>query len=43
MTVIPGLGRLRQENLEFKANLGYIDRPYLKKKRKGEKNLHQNM
>jgi hypothetical protein len=32
MTVITALKRLRQEDLEFKANLGYIARPHLKKK-----------
>jgi hypothetical protein len=30
----PVLGRLRQENHEFKARLGYKARPYLKKKKK---------
>jgi hypothetical protein len=32
MPVIPALGRLRQENSEFEAILGYIARPQLKKK-----------
>jgi hypothetical protein len=31
MSAIPGLGRLRQQDLEFKANLGCIARPYLQK------------
>jgi hypothetical protein len=29
-SVIPALGRLRQEDLEFKTGLGYIIRTYLK-------------
>jgi hypothetical protein len=31
MLVIPALGRLQQENNEFKVSLGYIVRPCLKK------------
>jgi hypothetical protein len=31
MPVIPALGRLRQEHLEFKASLSYLVRSYLKK------------
>jgi hypothetical protein len=30
MPVIPEAGRLRQENIEFKASLGYRARVYLK-------------
>jgi hypothetical protein len=30
--VIPAIGRLRQEDQEFKDSLGYIVRPYLKTK-----------
>jgi hypothetical protein len=33
-SAIPALRKLRQKNYEFKANLGYIVRPYLKKKKK---------
>jgi hypothetical protein len=32
--VIPAFGRLRQEDLEFKANVGYIVSPCLKKPKK---------
>jgi hypothetical protein len=31
--VILALGKLRQKDFEFKANMGYIARPYLKKKK----------
>jgi hypothetical protein len=31
MIVIPTLRRLRQEDFKLEANLGYTDRPYLKK------------
>jgi hypothetical protein len=33
MLVIPALGRLRQEDLEFEPDLGCRTRPCLKKKR----------
>jgi hypothetical protein len=33
MLIIPTLGWLRQEDCKFQANLGYIVRPYQKKKK----------
>jgi hypothetical protein len=33
MSVIPALGRLRQEDWEFKTTLAYIARPCLKRKK----------
>jgi hypothetical protein len=33
--VIPALGRWRQDDLEFEASPGHIERPYLTQKRKG--------
>jgi hypothetical protein len=40
--VIPGLRRLRQENfkIRFKANLGYLVDPYLKRKRNRRKKIY---
>jgi hypothetical protein len=37
--VIPALGRLRQEEHEFDANLGYIVKPCLKKPKEKKSNL----
>jgi hypothetical protein len=38
MPVIPALGRQKQEDGEFKASLGYIPSPPLKKKKRKTKN-----
>lgn len=35
MPIIPAFGRLRQASCEFKINLGYIVRNFLRKKRQG--------
>jgi hypothetical protein len=37
MAVIPALGRTRQEDQEFKANLGYIARPSPQRERERER------
>jgi ubiquinone/menaquinone biosynthesis C-methylase UbiE len=37
MSIIPTLGRLRQEDYKFKAGLGYIVRPFLNKHTKKSK------
>jgi hypothetical protein len=34
MSIIPALGKLRQEDLKFEACLSYIARPCLKMKKK---------
>jgi hypothetical protein len=40
--VIPALGKLRQEDGEFKVSLGYIVRRYLKKKKNPKTHLAQS-
>jgi hypothetical protein len=37
--IIPALGKLRQEYCKFKANQGYIARPYLKNNKKKVKHI----
>jgi hypothetical protein len=39
MAIIPALGRLRQEDHEFKASLGCLVRPCLKKSNQKKKEL----
>jgi hypothetical protein len=43
MAVMPAFDRLRQENHEFKATLGYTGRPYLKKKKEEEEEEERKM
>jgi hypothetical protein len=38
---IPALGKLRQENCKFKANLHYIMRSWLKKQNKNKKSKQE--
>jgi hypothetical protein len=38
MSVIPTLGRLRQEDCELDASLGYTAKPYLRKKKNSGRN-----
>jgi hypothetical protein len=42
MSVIPTLGRLRQEDHEFETNLGYIARTCLKKAKGKERKRIEN-
>jgi hypothetical protein len=39
MPVIPALGKLRQEDLKFQANLGYTKKSKQKTQIKGQKNI----
>jgi hypothetical protein len=41
LALIPTLGRLRQEDHEFKVNLGYMVRPCLKKRKKRKEKKEQ--
>jgi hypothetical protein len=36
LLIISALRRWRQEDCKFKANLGYVERPYQRKKEKNE-------
>jgi hypothetical protein len=42
MPVIPALRKLRKEDCEFKASMGYIARPCLKTQRGREKENEKN-